>query len=118
MRVKLDEDLSPLVAEPLRQQGHEVLTVVGQHWGGLPDPVLFTRVRQEGVLFISADKGFGNIRAYPPGTHGGIVLLRPDRESLLDFQNLVLRLVQTRLLESLAGAITVVTPHNIRVRRK
>jgi hypothetical protein len=30
MRAKLDESLSPLVAEPLRRRGHDVVTVIDQ----------------------------------------------------------------------------------------
>ena len=118
MRIKLDEDLSPLVGGPLCARGHIVLTVVEQGWGGLADDALFPLVQTEHVLFVTADKGFGDIRAYPPGTHGGIVLLRPDRESLLDFQRLVQQLIDTHLLESLIGTVTVVTHSSVRVRRK
>jgi len=117
MRVKLDEDLSPIVGEPLRERGHVVLTVVEQGWGGLADEALFPLIKAEHILFITADKGFGDIRVYPPGTHDGIVLLRADRESLLEFQNLIRRLIESHPLESLAGAVTVVTSRSVRVRR-
>src|SRR5438094_717829 len=92
LRVKLDEDLSPTVGEPLRAAGYLVLSVIDQGWGGLSDETLWQRVAVEQVLFITADKGFGDIRAYPPGTHDGIVLLRAERESLREFQRLVQRL--------------------------
>ena len=117
-RVKLDEDLSPLVAEPLVRKGHEVLTVVGQGWSGSPDDLLWQRLKNEQVLFITADKGFGDLRAYPPGTHNGIVLLRPDQESLPKFVSLLENLVSRHALESLSGTLTVITSRRIRIRRR
>jgi predicted nuclease of predicted toxin-antitoxin system len=117
-RVKLDEDLSPLVAEPLIRKGHQVLTVASQGWSGTPDVLLWQRLKDEQVLFITADKGFGDLRTYPPGTHHGIVLLRPDHESLPQFASLLENLVNRHSLESLSGNLTVVTSRRIRIRRR
>ncbi|MFQ5502313.1 MAG: DUF5615 family PIN-like protein [Phycisphaerae bacterium] len=115
--VKLVEDLSPKVAEPLERSGYQVNTVVGQGWSGLKDDEIWTRVMAEGVFFITADKGFGDIRVFTPGTHAGILLLRPDRESIVEFQTLLATLLAGQRLESLEGAVTVMTPRGIRVRR-
>jgi predicted nuclease of predicted toxin-antitoxin system len=117
LRVKLDEDLSPLVAEPLVSAGHEVLTVVGQGWGGLKDDELWPRVSAERAFFITADKGFADVRLFPPGSHAGILLLRPDRDSIVDLRELVGAVLASRNLESIVGSVTVATPRRIRVRR-
>jgi predicted nuclease of predicted toxin-antitoxin system len=103
MRIKLDEDLSPIVASPLEEHGHEVLTVVAQGWSGMKDDALWLLICGEGVMFITADKGFGDIRKYPPGTHPGIILLRPDAESLLEYQKLLRSLLEKHDLEDLKG---------------
>jgi hypothetical protein len=117
-QAKLDEDLSPLTAEPLIASGYDVRSVSGQGWSGLKDPVLWQRVCAERILFITADKGFGDARQFPPGTHAGIVLLRPDRESIVEYRRL-LQLVAARYrLESLVGNLTVVGPRSIRIRRR
>lgn len=115
--IKLDEDLSPLVAEPLIMQGHNVASVVSQGWSGMSDDELWPRIMAEKRLLITADKGFGDLRAYPPGSHAGIVLLRPDRESILDFRRLVEMLLDQHDLAGLGGSLTVVTPRGIRIRR-
>jgi len=115
--VKLDEDLSPLVAEPLLAGGYTTTGVVEQGWGGLKDGELWERVCAEGVFFVTADKGFGDVRAFPPGTHGGVLMLRPDRESLVEFRALVVAVLASYHLESLVGTITVASPRSIRVRR-
>jgi predicted nuclease of predicted toxin-antitoxin system len=115
--IKLDEDLSPMVGAPLAAAGHTVRTVVEQGWGGLKDPQLWPKVVAEGPLFLTGDKGFGDLRAYPPGSHPGIVLLRPDRESVVQFRRLVERLLAAHSLDLLQGSVTVVTFRSIRVRR-
>jgi hypothetical protein len=117
MRIKLDEDLSPLVGEPFRAAGHGVQSVVGQGWGGLNDADLWSRVCSAQKYFVTADKGFGDVRTYPPGTHAGILLLRPDRDSILRLRALVERTLTNHALESLAGCLTVATPRGIRIRR-
>jgi predicted nuclease of predicted toxin-antitoxin system len=115
--VKLDERLSYTIAELVRSHGYAVGTVRGQNWGGLKDPVLWPLVRGAGEFFITADKGFGDIRAFPPGTHPGILVLRPDQESLLEFRALLESVLKLHRLESLVGCVTVANSRGIRIRR-
>ena len=117
MLVKLDEPLSDSLAEATRSHGYVVGTVRSQNWSGLKNPVLWPLVCAAGEFFITADKGFGDIRAYPPGTHAGILVLRPDRESLTDYRSLLEMILSSHRLEYLAGGVTVVSPRSIRVRR-
>lgn len=114
---KLDEDLSPLVAEPLRAAGCDVATVVGQGWSGMNDQELWSRLVNERRLFITADKGFGDIRRYRPGQHPGIVVLRADRESIVDYKILLAKLIENYSIQDLVGHLTVVTSRGIRIRR-
>ena len=118
VRVKLDEALSAALVEPLEQRGYAVATVRGQGWGGLKDSVLWPLITAEHVFFITADKGFGDIRAFPPGTHSGILLLRPDREGLLEYRALLEEVLEKHGLESLAATIAVASPARVRVRRQ
>jgi predicted nuclease of predicted toxin-antitoxin system len=117
LRVKLDEHLSDFVGDPMREAGYVVASVAGQGWRGLKDPEVWPRIGEEGVFFITADKGFADIRAYPPGSHPGILVLRPDRESVLNYREPVAGVIRTHRLESLSGYITVATPRGVRVRR-
>ena len=117
IQVKLDEPLSESLAEVVRFHGYFVGTVRGQNWAGLKDPVLWPLVRAAGEFFITADKGFGDIRMYPPGTHAGILVLRPDRESLPEFRSLLEIVLTTHKLDSLAGCVTVANSRGIRIRR-
>ena len=114
---KLDEDLAPLVAKPLTERGHEVRTVHGQGWSGIEDHELLVRATDEGAILITADKGFGDIRKYPPGSHRGIILLRADTDSLAEYLELLDALLKRHELSTMARALTVVSPRGIRIRR-
>ena len=117
LKVKLDEDLSSQLVSTFVECGYNASTVVSQGWGGATDASLWPRVRDEGRMFITADKGFGDIRAYPPGRHPGIVLIRAERESVIEYMWLARLLLARHPLETLTGCTVVVTARGIRIRR-
>jgi predicted nuclease of predicted toxin-antitoxin system len=80
--IKVDEDVPPVAASWLQERGYEASTVVDQGMGGWKDHQLWPQVQAEQQFLVTADKGFGDIRRYPPGTHQGVLLLRPDRDGI------------------------------------
>ena len=88
-RVKVDEDLPRQIAELLAVRGHDARTVVGQGWRGLPDEILWQRIQREGRWLVTGDKGFADLRSHPPGSHAGVILLRPQEESRRAYLELV-----------------------------
>jgi predicted nuclease of predicted toxin-antitoxin system len=98
---KLDEDLSESLSEVLRGKGYVVVTVRSQDWGGFKDPKLWPLIQAESIFFITADKGFGDLRKFSPGSHAGILLLRPDRESIVDYRTLLEQVLNTTALRLL-----------------
>lgn len=69
MHVKIDEDLPKSVVDLLRAEGYQATSVREQGLQGMKDSALWQVVQQEGCFFVTADKGFGDVRLYPPGTH-------------------------------------------------
>jgi predicted nuclease of predicted toxin-antitoxin system len=118
MRVKVDEDLPKVAVQELRQQGYDAASVVEQGMGGMKDPALWQVVQAEGRFLVTADKGFGDIRFYQPGTHAGVLLLRPDQDGIRPVMELLERVVKHYELLNLVGTITVATPRGIRIRRE
>lgn len=116
--VKLDEDLPPMVGEPLQAVGCDVASVHGQGWGGLKDSDLWARLVMEHRLLVTADKGFADLRRFPPGAHAGILLLRPRRESIIEYRALLQTVIEKGPLDDLAGAIAVADPSGLRIRRR
>lgn len=117
MRVKVDEDLPKEAAQMLRQRGYEAVSVVEQGMGGLKDPSLWQMVQVEQRFLVTADKGFGDTRFYPPGTHAGVLLLRPDQDGIRPVMELLEQVIAHYDLQTLAGTVTVATPRGVRIRR-
>ena len=116
-RIKVDEDLPQEVGTYLSTCGFDTATVLDEQVGGLADHELWNIVQRERRWLFTADKGFADLRHYPPGTHAGVVLLRLRRETRKGFLTLVRRLVDRVRLEKLSGATIVVTPEAIRIVR-
>jgi predicted nuclease of predicted toxin-antitoxin system len=117
VRIKVDEDLPRAAAQMLRHHGHEAVSVLEQGMGGTKDDSLWQAVQTEHRLLVTADKGFGDIRSYPPGSHGGVLLLRPDQAGIGPVLHLLEQTLAAYELEALVGAVAVVTPRGVRVRR-
>jgi hypothetical protein len=84
---------------------------------GWKDAEVWKVVQAEQRFLVTADKGFGDIRAYPPGSHAGVLILRPDEDGIRPMVELIQQTLVGYTLDVLAGTITVVTPRGIRVRR-
>lgn len=117
MHVKVDEDLPKAAVQVLQQRGYEAASVIEQGMGGTKDPALWQAVQAEGRFLVTADKGFGDIRFYPPGTHAGVLLLRPNQDGIRSVMELLERVVTNYDLQHLSGTITMATPRGIRIRR-
>jgi predicted nuclease of predicted toxin-antitoxin system len=81
VRVKLDENLPDSVISILGGAGHDVDTARAEGLRGAKDPAVLAGATADDRLLLTLDRGLGDIRAYPPGTHAGIVVVRLDHQS-------------------------------------
>jgi len=116
-RIKVDEDLPEGIARIFSEAGSIADTIRQQGWGGSEDEDLWQRVQAERRWLVTADKGFGDIRTYVPGTYVGVVLLRAALESRRRYIELAQALVRSVRLEEVSGCLVVVTLRGIRIRR-
>jgi predicted nuclease of predicted toxin-antitoxin system len=117
VRVKIDEDQPLQTLDLLAEKGYEATTLVRQGWQGLPDEELWSRVQTEGRWLITADKGFADLRAHPPGTHAGVLLFRLEPESRRAYLDLARRTLEALDLAAVPGAVVVASPAGIRIRK-
>jgi predicted nuclease of predicted toxin-antitoxin system len=117
MKIKIDEDLPKAVAEIVRKQILDTITVVEERLSGTLDPDLWKIIQEEGRFLITGDKGFANIGRYPPGTHFGVLLLRPEQEGIPQLKLLIDEVLRLGMLEKLSGCIAVATHGRLRIRR-
>ena len=82
-------------------------TVVAEGLTGAADPHVVSAAAAEGRVLITLDRGLGGIRAYPPGSHAGIVVLRLTDQSALAVSEMVTELANWADLDALFGAVAV-----------
>ncbi|HYF51593.1 MAG TPA: DUF5615 family PIN-like protein [Planctomycetota bacterium] len=117
IRLKVDEDLPRVIVDILLDRGHDAKSVVEQGLTGTKDEALFPKVKDEGRLFLTADKEFGDIRKFPPGSHPGILLFRAKKESMLAYRLIMLKVLSETTFDQLSGCVTIATERLIRVRK-
>ena len=84
MRFKVDENLPPFIAARLRNAGFDAMTVAEQSVSGMKDERLAPLCAKEDRILVTLDLGFGDIRAYPPGTSPGFIVFRLDGQDRSD----------------------------------
>jgi predicted nuclease of predicted toxin-antitoxin system len=116
MRFKIDENLPGELVELLEGAGHDAHTVRDEKLVGSPDPSLLAVCVREGRVLVTLELGFGDIRAYPPDTTPGLVVLRPCSQLKGHVLALVRRILGLIETESLAGKLWVVEENRVRIR--
>lgn len=115
MKFKVDENLSGRVVIVLRSAGHDALTVADQGLKGSEDAELTAHAKAEGRALVTLDMGFSDVRAYPPGEHAGIIVLRPRKQNRRLLLVLVAGLLPLLKREPLAGRLWVAEPDRVRI---
>ena len=117
MRFLIDNALSPIVAEQLRQNGHDAIHVRDCGLQNAADEQIFTRAADENRIVVSADTDFGTLLALRHEHKPSVILFRRevDRRPL---QQATLLLANLPLLEEPLnrGCIAVIEGSRIRLR--
>jgi predicted nuclease of predicted toxin-antitoxin system len=117
VKLKLDENLPHDLATDLGRRGQDVHTVVEEQLAGRKDPVIVAAATGEDRMLLTLDRGIGDLRRYPPGSHAGIIVLRPVSQDPSSILRLIERLMRTHPLDNLRGCVVIVEPQRIRIRR-
>src|SRR5262249_16872354 len=113
MRFLVDECTGPTVAQWLRQEGHDVVSVYEEARGS-SDESLLARSNREDRILITNDKDFGEPVFRDRLPHKGVVLLRLDDERAAN-KIAALRRLLDQHAGQLPGRFSVVTETAIRV---
>jgi predicted nuclease of predicted toxin-antitoxin system len=117
VRLKLDENLPEDARVAAAALGHDVEIVLDEALGGAGDADVLAAATREERFVITLDRGFGDIRRYPPGTHAGIAVIRVDTQDSQSVTEAVMSFLRNEALGDLTGCIVVVRGHLVRVRR-
>lgn len=116
-RIKLDENLGRTHQRFLQSLGYDVDLVIDQGLSGASDEAVWQHVREENRLFITLDLDFSDIRRYQPGSHPGVLLLRPETRGRQSVLRVLQRVCEEFPLQSLYGCVAVADATKTRVRR-
>jgi len=117
VRIKLDENLPDSVIDVLAGVGHDVDTVRDKVLRGAKDPAVLAGATAHDRLLVTLDRGLGDIRTYPPGTHAGVLVVRLDHQSPRAIRHAAERIASEVEFDDLQGCIAVWCDGELRVRR-
>jgi len=60
----------------MKSLGCEVKRVQDLGIGGASDTEVFQAAQDRGAVLVTTDKGFGDVRSYPPSSHHGVIVLK------------------------------------------
>lgn len=116
LKLKIDENLPFECAVLLRKTSSEADTVLDERLRGADDAVIASRSQVEDRVLVTLDLDFGNIQAYPPSEHAGIIVLRPKRQDKRTVLALMRRIALALTNRTPAGELWIVEPDRIRFR--
>ncbi|MFB3880505.1 MAG: DUF5615 family PIN-like protein [Armatimonadota bacterium] len=117
MNIKLDENLPASLQPLLRGIGHDVDDVVSEGLAGQDDATIWLAAQDGGRFVTTQDLDFSDVRALPPGSHRGVLLVRlaePGRSALATRVEAAFR---DEDVEGWTGCLVVLTDRKLRIRR-
>lgn len=116
LRFKLDENTPKRALSVLRDQGHDVETAESEGMAGAEDQSILEACTVEARLLVTLDLDFADIREYPPGSHRGIWVLRPARQTFPAVLALIEAGIRLSAVERTAGQLWVIDENRVRIR--
>jgi predicted nuclease of predicted toxin-antitoxin system len=118
MRLLLDNNLSPKLAEHLRAAGHDVVHVRDIDMQRATDAVVIEAAREHTRVLISADTDFGTLLAQTHATQPSFLLMRRASGRRASEQAaIILSNLDIVRADLDAGAIVVLGEATLRIRR-
>lgn len=117
MRIKLDENLPAALVSALAALGHDADTSVAEGLGGARDVVVWAAAQREGRFFVTQDLDFSDRRAFAPGSHAGILLVRLGEEDQWRLTEHVVSCLSSEDAKTWTKCLVIASSRKVRVIR-
>ncbi|MBN8596259.1 MAG: DUF5615 family PIN-like protein [Planctomycetes bacterium] len=117
MLIKLDENIPDLVADRLRQLGHEVHTIREEGLTGASDERVSAELGKERRFLVTQDLDFSDARRFVENSPMGVLIVRLSNPTRRQIASRVEEVFVGQAEADLVGSITIATEKKIRVRR-
>ena len=118
-RFLVDESLPYALAESLSNSGHEATHAYDAGLRGANDEDVYREAERRGVLMLTRDLDFADIRRFPGGVGVVVVRIRGQTRGMDLVHRVVSLLVEFRgEIEALGGQLLILEPGRIRIRRR
>lgn len=115
-RFKVDENLPREAQALLLNACHDAETVHEERLAGHPDATVFDVCQNEDRVLITLDLDFSDIRQYPPASHRGIWVLRPETQSIENTLSVLKGALALVGDEPTTNRLWIVEPGRVRIR--
>ncbi len=118
LKFLVDEDLPRSTAPSLREIGYIALDVRDCGLRGKSDEEIFEYAQEIKAIILTADRGFGSILRFTPGTYCGIVVANfPNEIPTSELNAQIKRALSLLTEDDLKGNLVIIKPKKIRIRR-
>lgn len=113
--LKLDENLSDRLLVRVRDAGQDAESVRTEKLDGTADEALFAHCRTEQRTLVTLDLDFSNPLRFSPVKTAGTIVLRPNRPSMPEINNLMEALIDRLKFDSPKERIWIVEAGRVRI---
>jgi predicted nuclease of predicted toxin-antitoxin system len=119
LRILFDQNVPLEIAAWLRKwkPDWQVQHVLEVGLEGRLDPDVFSWAQANECVFVTFDSDFGDIRNFARDPHHGIIRLRVRPTTMEQTQSALVRLMDQIEESELPGALVIIGPRTVRVRR-
>jgi predicted nuclease of predicted toxin-antitoxin system len=116
VKFKVDENLPDEVSHLLGSSGWDSWTIEEQRLSGEIDSRLAEICSAEERILVTFDRGFSNIRAYPPSSCPGMIVFRLKNQDKRHVLSVAARLVDALKRRELRNELWIVHENRVRIR--